>query len=277
MRKELEQLTGKIFHKYFFLLLFIFSCFIFNNKASAQDTSASTKLRISILTCDAGSDLYTIWGHTAVRVVDSINNTDYVFNFGTFDFETPNFIAKFMRGDLNYFIAANDFSSFYKEYKDNGRAVHEQVLKLSATEKEKWYQALIINMREENKFYLYNFISDNCTTRIKDGLFKHAPWSSIPPGVELTVCKWSGVHRHIPVFWQVINGVVEQLSCNPLALMLLLDYKADDRCHVFGHGWKSDKVFEIVGGHPANHLFTLVGKVSLHGAIVSPIAGTLPV
>jgi hypothetical protein len=183
MRKELEQLSGKIFHKYFFLLLIIFSCFIFNNKASAQDTSASTKLRISILTCDAGSDLYTIWGHTAVRVVDSINNTDYVFNFGTFDFETPNFIAKFMRGDLNYFIAANDFSSFYKEYKDNGRAVHEQVLKLSATEKEKWYQALIINMREENKFYLYNFISDNCTTRIKDGLFKHAPINGYSIGI----------------------------------------------------------------------------------------------
>ncbi len=183
MKKALAELGRKIFDKYFFIFLFIFSCFNFNNQASAQETATNTKLRISILTCDAGSDIYTIWGHTAVRVVDSLNNTDYVFNFGTFDFETPNFIAKFMRGDLNYFIAANDFSTFYKEYKENGRAVHEQVLKLTPTEKESWYQALIVNMREENKFYLYNFISDNCTTRIKDGLFKHAPINGYSIGI----------------------------------------------------------------------------------------------
>jgi hypothetical protein len=175
MKKVLGEFARKLFHKNIFFFLIVFSCFALNNSVAAQDESATSKLRISILTCDAGDDIYTIWGHTAVRVIDSIGNTDYVFNYGTFDFETPNFLAKFLKGDLKYFISANEYSNFYKEYKENGRAVHEQVLNLTAAKKEAWYKALKINLRSENKYYLYNFITDNCTTRIKDGLFRHAP------------------------------------------------------------------------------------------------------
>jgi len=175
MKKGFKKLSRKILLKNIYLLLFIIACFILKGNVNAQDSTATSKLRISILTCDAGEDIYTIWGHTAVRVVDSIGHTDYVFNYGTFDFNTPNFIAKFLKGDLKYFISAEEYPFFYADYKENGRAVHEQVLNLTTAQKESWYQALQINMIGDNRFYLYNFIADNCTTRIKDGLFKHAP------------------------------------------------------------------------------------------------------
>lgn len=149
----------------------------------AQDSIQNTKLRFSLITCDAGDDLYTIWGHTAIRVTDSVQQTDIVYNFGSFDFSTPNFIAKFMRGDLNYFISSASYPNFLYEYQYFGRDVHEQELKLTPSEKVKWQQALQANMLPANKFYLYNFIRDNCTTRIKDGLLKHAPINNYSIGI----------------------------------------------------------------------------------------------
>lgn len=165
----------KIFF-FIFLLLFIGIGLPKVNAAPIQNSNDSlthSKLRFSLITCDAGDDLYTIWGHTAIRVVDSVNHTDFVFNYGSFDFNTPNFVAKFMKGDLLYFISVDTYSNFLYEYQYYGRDVHEQVLNLNTAEKEKWYSELQINMMGNNRFYLYNFIADNCTTRVKDGLFKH--------------------------------------------------------------------------------------------------------
>ena len=166
------------------LLVFILVLGVgFNNAANAQDSTQNTKLRFSLITCDAGDDLYTIWGHTALRVVDSLHHTDIVYNYGSFDFETPNFLAKFMRGDLNYFISADTYENFMYEYAYYKRDVHEQVLKLTTMQKAAWQIALQQNMLGENRFYLYNFIKDNCTTRIKDGLFLHAPINNYSIGI----------------------------------------------------------------------------------------------
>jgi len=163
--------------KIIFFFLFYFG-FAIANQVQAQD-SAATKLQVSILTCGAGEDIYTVWGHTALRVIDSIHHTDIVFNYGTFDFNEPNFLAKFIKGSLLYFVSANNYNDFIGEYKFEKRYVLEQVLKLSTVEKVKWYNALKINMLEGNRQYLYNFIEDNCTTRIKDGLFKNSAFQPV--------------------------------------------------------------------------------------------------
>ena len=131
-------------------------------------------MQISILTCAAGEDIYTAWGHTAIRIIDSTNNTDLVYNFGTFDFSEPYFLAKFVKGSLEYFISANRYGDFLAEYQYYNRDVIEQVLKLSDEEKTNWNNALQLNLVGSNRFYLYNFITDNCTTRVKDGLFKNS-------------------------------------------------------------------------------------------------------
>ncbi len=183
MKKNWSNTLGNLFFKKMLLILLCSFSFALSNHIKAQDSTQNTKLRFSLITCDAGDDLYTIWGHTAIRVIDSVNQTDFVFNYGSFDFNTPNFLAKFMRGDLMYFISADTYANFLYEYQYYGRDVHEQVLKLTPTEKYKWYQGLQVNMIGSNRFYLYNFIGDNCTTRIKDGIFKHAPINSYSIGI----------------------------------------------------------------------------------------------
>jgi len=137
-------------------------------------------MQISILTCAPGEDVYTAWGHTAIRIIDSAKQTDVVFNFGTFDFNTPNFLVEFVKGNLNYFLSADNFQNFILEYQYYGRSIKEQVLILTDAEKINWQNALLKNLEGNNRYYLYNFITDNCTTRVKDGFYQFAS-TPVPP------------------------------------------------------------------------------------------------
>src|SRR5690606_5550069 len=115
-----------------------------------------------------GDDLYATFGHSAVRVTDSSAGIDYVFNYGTFDFDTPHFYWKFVRGKLMYSLSAMDFPTFMQAYREEGRSVTEQVLNLSCPEKEMIWQFLQQNYLPENRDYKYDFLYDNCSTRIRD-------------------------------------------------------------------------------------------------------------
>jgi len=159
-------------------LLLLFGLFT-SSHLIAQDSSKAA-LQISILTCAPGEDVYTAWGHTAIRIIDSSKQTDIVYNFGTFDFNTPNFLLEFIKGNLNYFLSAADFQNFIYEYQYYGRSVKEQVLVLSDAEKINWQNALLKNLEGNNRYYLYNFITDNCTTRVKDGFYQFAN-TQVPP------------------------------------------------------------------------------------------------
>ena len=159
-------------------ILLLFGLFT-SNQIIAQD-STKAALQISILTCAPGEDVYTAWGHTAIRIIDSSTQTDVVYNFGTFDFNTPNFLAEFVKGNLNYFLSADNFQNFILEYQYFGRSIKEQVLILSDAEKINWQNALQKNLEGNNRYYLYNFITDNCTTRVKDGFYQFAS-TQVPP------------------------------------------------------------------------------------------------
>ena len=137
----------KIFFSVFFFLICLFS------KAQAD----SCNLRISLLTCTPGEELYSSFGHSALRVVDRANNFDIVFNYGTFDFDDPDFYTKFVRGKLLYFVSVTTFSDFMSQYEYEGRGVTEQILNLSCDEKQNLLAALNENAKEENKYYKYDF------------------------------------------------------------------------------------------------------------------------
>ena len=143
-----------------FLLLFI-SGFNIN----AQTKSDSCTMQISLLTCAPGSDLYSIFGHTAIRVRDSSRGMDIVYNYGTFDDTDPLFYIHFTNGIMNYSLSAETMDSFMMEYQYEHRDVQEQVLDLNCAEKNKLYEALRKNTLEENRIYQYHFHTDNCTTR----------------------------------------------------------------------------------------------------------------
>ena len=159
-------------------LLLLFGLFT-SSQLIAQDSTKGA-LQISILTCAPGEDVYTAWGHTAIRIIDSAKQTDIVFNFGTFDFNTPNFLVEFVKGNLNYFLSADNFQNFILEYQYYGRSIKEQVLILTDAEKINWQNALLKNLEGNNRYYLYNFITDNCTTRVKDGFYQFAS-TQVPP------------------------------------------------------------------------------------------------
>lgn len=128
----------------------------------------SPNSQISLITCNPGNQLYSVFGHSAIRVKDSENGIDKVYNYGTFDFNTPNFYLKFARGNLNYQLMVSSMSSFLREYKRTNRSVFEQVIILSEDEKNSIYNFLEYNAQPENKFYQYDFFFDNCATRIRD-------------------------------------------------------------------------------------------------------------
>lgn len=148
--------------------------------AFSQDSS---RIRISLLTCTPGEELYSIFGHSAIRVIDSNSVTDYVFNYGTFDFSDEDFYLKFVRGKLLYFVSLDRTDDFIFDYINEGRGITEQLLNLSAEEKKEIKQALIENLKEENRFYKYDFFLDNCTTRLRDIILKHKHPSPILPAV----------------------------------------------------------------------------------------------
>jgi hypothetical protein len=143
------------------LLLLLFFPFWISFSAFAQD---SCTLRISLLTCAPGEELYSTFGHTALRVQDAAKGTDYVFNYGTFEFG-PDFYTQFIRGKLLYFLSVEAFDDFLYGYRYESRSIQEQVLQLGCEEKQKLYVALQTNAEEPNRYYKYDFLFDNCTTR----------------------------------------------------------------------------------------------------------------
>jgi len=142
----------------------------FPNCIFAQDSS---RLRISLLTCTPGDELYSTFGHSALRVTDSSSLQDIVFNYGTFNFDEPGFYTKFIRGKLLYFVSTSYFNEFKEEYQATNRGITEQVLNLSAEEKVAVEKFLFHNIQEENKYYQYDFLFDNCTTRLRDIIIQH--------------------------------------------------------------------------------------------------------
>lgn len=146
----------------------------------AQDSS---HLRISLLTCSPGEELYSTFGHSAYRVVDSSSVTDIVYNYGTFSFDDNGFYMKFIRGKLLYFVAPENFQDFKESYREENRGIIEQVLNLTAAEKTTIQHFLNNNLKEENKFYKYDFFLDNCTTRLRDILKKNHDSSFVKKAV----------------------------------------------------------------------------------------------
>ena len=152
--------------KFLFAFLFFISLL-----TSARDTCG---IRISLLTCTPGKELYSSFGHSALRVADSVNNYDLIFNYGTFDFFDPDFYAKFVKGKLLYFVSIDSLNGFLTEYDYYKRGITEQAFNISCEEKRRLVTALFENAKEENKYYRYDFNYDNCTTRLRDMLEKAA-------------------------------------------------------------------------------------------------------
>ena len=154
--------------RYCFLFLLFFGGKLAFADSISFKTLAAPSLRVSVLTCGSGEELYSIYGHSGVRIIDSLRGTDKVYNYGTFDFGDPEFYWKFTRGKLLYYVVEDDFANFMQEYIYFKRGVKEQILRLNSDEAKRIQEFLKENCKPENKFYHYDFLFDNCSTRIRD-------------------------------------------------------------------------------------------------------------
>ncbi|MDE5745906.1 MAG: DUF4105 domain-containing protein [Paramuribaculum sp.] len=166
-------------------------------------TTDSTTV-VSLITCAPGRDIYELEGHTALRIRDTQN--DYVVNWGLFDFDAPNFVYRFVKGETDYMCGAIPTDIFLSHYMRAGRVVTEQVLALKPEETAKVVSAVQNNLLPQNRVYRYNYVKDNCSTRplsilssaIDDSLRLAAPPPSIT-GVEPTFRSiMRSYHRNYP-------------------------------------------------------------------------------
>ncbi len=174
--------------KFLHLILFFLLLILYANDSYGyyKNIKLSEKSEITLLTSSPGQELYSVFGHSALRVKDPENSLDRVYNYGTFDFNTPNFYWKFSKGKLDYMLSVSTYYVYERQYRREGRAVYEQVLNLNLNEKQRIFDFLENNALPENRFYRYDFFFDNCATRIRDIVddFLYVKWYNYPYNIE---------------------------------------------------------------------------------------------
>lgn len=152
--------------------ILFFTFLIFSISGIGQNILLSKNARVSVITCDTGNETYSLFGHTAIRITDTNNNLDVVYNYGAFDFATPNFVVKFAKGDLQYFAVAHSFLDFMSQYTHEQRSVFEQELIIPAVYKQKLFDHLNTSLASEERYYTYKFIDRNCTSMVVEMINK---------------------------------------------------------------------------------------------------------
>ena len=142
----------------------------------------SVSAQVSLITYTPGEELYQAFGHSALRVKDDLMSIDRLYNFGVFNFDTPDFYLKFVHGDLLYQLAVTPGAEEIGIVGAYGQGVMELLLNLSQDQKQKLFEALEINLRPENRFYRYDFVLDNCSTRPRDVLERITGSPIVEPG-----------------------------------------------------------------------------------------------
>lgn len=165
----------------------IFTLFALLMCSLSLNTSAiklSKDATISVLTFAPGNELYSLFGHTGIRIIDDANRLDIVFNYGTFDFDTQGFYLKFAQGLLPYQLSCSDYDRLEAVYRMEERSIYSQTLNLDSIQKQRLMDLLLENYRPQNRSYLYNFLYDNCSTRVRDilekGMNDNITWAAQP-------------------------------------------------------------------------------------------------
>ena len=133
-----------------FFLYTLLSFFLLLPSAGQASANSNDSIRLSLLTCAPGEEIYSLFGHTAIRYENPSQGIDVVFNYGLFSFNTPNFIFRFSLGETDYQLGVTDYERFAAEYTFYGRSVWQQTLNLTNEEKAKLIQLLQENYRPEN-------------------------------------------------------------------------------------------------------------------------------
>lgn len=206
---------------------------------------------VYVITCAPGNASYSIYGHTALRIAIRGTPFDMVYNWGIFDFSTPNFVYRFAKGKLDYMLGAYSYERFLEEYISEGRSVWSQKLNLSSAEKERLFELVNENLRPENVKYRYDFFFDNCATRVRDIVAASASDSLVFPHKD---------ERRS--FRQLIDSYQKVLPWLDLGADILLGLQADRKASV------SDEMFL-----PIFLRDNFAGTMIIHDSVQQPLTG----
>jgi hypothetical protein len=198
----------------FFLLLLTIS----PANAGTQSTGTFGDIDVYMLTILPGKEMYSMYGHSAIRVVMHDRNFDNVFNWGVFDFNTPNFAFKFAKGRLDYILAVYPYERLLQDYFLEQRTVISQKVNLLPHEKERLMSLAFENMKPENIAYRYDFFYDNCATRVRDIIEE-----SVGGSLNLSATK----KRDNPTFRNLIDNYQKPFRWLDIGIDLLLGIPAD--------------------------------------------------
>ena len=233
-------------------ILFILAVLLLIRPASAS-TGMADSADVYIITCAPGTASYSIYGHTALRIVIRGTTFDRAYNWGIFDFSTPNFAYRFAKGRLDYMLGAYSYEDFLREYIAEGRSVWSQKLNLTTAEKEKLFELINENLKPENVKYRYDFFFDNCATRVRDIVAAAAADTVIFPVTE---------KREQKSFRRLVDPNQKVLPWLDLGADMLLGLQADRKATPF------DEMFLPV------HLMNNMQKaVIVHDGMEQPLAG----
>lgn len=185
--------------------------------------SSLDSVRISLLTCAPGTEIYALFGHSAIRYENPSQKQDWVFNYGMFSFSEPNFVMRFVKGETDYQLGVVPYAHFEAEYALRGSSVYQQVLNLTDDEKVRLVRLLQENYLPANRVYRYNYFYDNCTTRARDKIEE-----SIDGQVVYTDTASSVTYRDI------IHEFTEGSEWSEFGIDLCLGADADKRAGVRG-------------------------------------------
>lgn len=202
------------------ILVLIAALFVSGKNALAQDTVSVeqrfSEVEISLLTCGPGNDVSTLYGHTAIRIVDRVTKDDFVVNYGVYNTEQKNFVWHFVLGETDYEVGLYPTDIFCKEYESEGRYVKEQVLNLTPKEKQQICRNIAENAQYDNRVYRYNIFYNNCTTKARDVII-----NNLEGNVEFQTAKDDVSFREMTHFYSSTHRWTQ------FGNDILLGYKAD--------------------------------------------------
>ena len=141
----------------------------FSQQMVVNAPALSSSAEISIITLGPHQgELYSAFGHSAIRVYDPQMGLDAFYNYGAFSFNQPNFYLNFAKGHLNYKLDVDPYPLYRDYYISENRFVHEQILNLNAGQTQKVFDYLYWNSLPENQYYFYDYFYNNCATKLRD-------------------------------------------------------------------------------------------------------------
>lgn len=192
------------------------------NAALAQDYNLPPmdSVEISLLTCQPHDEVYSLYGHTAIRYHELMaGGIDAAFNYGVFNYDAPLFIVRFVFGLTDYELGAYPIELFKKEYRHFGSMVTEQMLNLTNDEKLSLRMALVDNLKPENSVYRYNYFYNNCTTKARDIIERHINGE----------VQYSGRENYTPTYREMVHHMTRNHPWSRFGNDLLLGIQADSK------------------------------------------------